>query len=182
MNKQRTLDKISQLFFEFAEKLGFDRKITESDTMSALLYAIGNHALKVVIDWRDRYLDMSVVRTVNGELPRNDYDPGSKRAFSVSVSHVYNMEYPGYAGERTEETMFLALNSLISMVERDPQILFAFLDNIDEHTSPEKTREYYRKNMLRRIEMLEMRYAQGELSERAYMILYDDLKRTLNNI
>lgn len=182
MNKQNTIDKLAQVFFDFAESLGFDQRSIKADAMYTILYGVGNHGLKVEIDWRDFYLNVFVFRTVNGKIPQYNFDSHSKRAYSVSICDIYNTEYPNQSApnERSEETLLYTLNAIIAMVRKEPEVLSTFLDNIDENTSPEKTREYYRRNILRRIEMLKMRYAQGKLSEQAYTILHDDLIKTLS--
>lgn len=174
MDKQEMLHELSCDFFEFCAELGyFEHHVEEHYPFSTEIYAIGHHALSVSIDWRDHYLDMFVIRMVNGNLPREYRETPDRRLCRIPVRHIYDFELPKQIVEsdNLDKRMRQILDFLISEVRQNTNLLTDYIANIETYTTPEKTKDYNLKCCQHVIEGLDEDYKNGKISSEIYHLL-----------
>lgn len=182
MDRGRTTRQISRVFFNFGKQLGFQTKRSKFDAMFTELFAIDDHALSVTIDWRDYYLDMFVIRRINGELPKSGQIVHDNRLCSIPIRTIYNKEPPAYPGinSRSGDALLFRLNSLITIVQEDPNVLLDFFEHIEMRTSVESTKLFFRNNYEHRLALLEEDHSLGRLDDKSYAVLRRSLLERLD--
>ena len=137
MDRGSTTSQISRIFFNFGKQLGFRVSQSKSDAMSTELFVIGDHVLSVAIDWRDYYLDMLVIRRINGELPKSGQTVHNNRLCSIPIRNIYNKEPPAYPGNnsRSGDALIFRLKSLIAIVQKNPVAHWDSLERLRSTTS-----------------------------------------------
>lgn len=182
MDRSRTANEISRIFFDFGRQLGFQASQSRYDPMFTELFVIGEHALSITIDWRDYYLDMFVIRRINGELPKSGQIVHNNRLCSIPIRTIYNKEPPAYPDKnsRSGDALLFRLKSLIAIVHEDPNVLLDYFEHIDARTSVESTKQFFRNNYEHRLALLEEDHSLGRLDDKSYSVLRRSLLERLN--
>lgn len=169
---------IETLFFTFANRYGYQRYSVDTDPLYAVFYAIGKHALEVNIDMRDFYLDMYVVKTVDGKIPRHTYDSKTKRSLRFPIGYIYNTSYqPEPDVMRTKDILINTLNTIISLIDANPKILLQYIENIEENMSIEATKDLKRRSLNHTQEKLNTLRKKGILTQSLYQAMLERLNK-----
>lgn len=161
-------------FFQFCTEIGFSENYFESDNSgSTEIYAINTHALCLSIDWRDCYLDIEVVRLINGTIPKEYSETSDGRLCRIPIRHIYGIELPIEMKKNNRQDMRMqqSLLFLISVVQRNPEILQDYIMNIDANTSPENTKEYKVRCLQCIIDDLDKDFKSGKIESKMYQVL-----------
>lgn len=168
-----TINQISCRFYQFAGSIGYVQKQQIGERMFTQLYAIGNHAISLEIDWRDYYLDLFVIRMTDGVLPKSGALTQDGCLCRIPVRNIYHVEPADYPGEdrRSSEALLYRLEALIAIVQENVGILEEFIENIHIYTSKEATKRYFRSAFERRLALMDEEYALGKMDEKTYAVL-----------
>lgn len=174
IDREDLQNKLTELFLDFCTKVGFSKSHSKSihpgDTS---IYAINNHALCLGIDWRDYYLDIDVVRLVNGAIPKEYSETPDGRLCRIPIRHIYDVEVPTAIDKIGDpnERMMQTISFLIKTVQNNPEKLKEFVLNIDANTTPERTKSYKVKCFQRIIDDLDEDFRIGKLEAKVYQVL-----------
>ena len=175
MTKREALQNdLTNLFWDFCTIAGFSESYIENNYPSTTsIYAINNQAICLSIDWRDYYLDIEVVRLVDGGIPKEYSETPDGRLCRIPIRHIYDVEVPAAINkvEDPNERMIQTLSFLIKTVQNNPEKLRAFVSNIDSNTTPEKTKWYKVKCYQRIIDELDEDFKNGKFEAKVYQIL-----------
>lgn len=171
----------------FGKELGFDTCLVHSDRGFANVYLCKGHALLFTFDWRDCFLYVDIFRTEKGQDPRitgEHFLDQSGRRNRIPIAEAYPAEYPFRTGDdvHSEEALTFTLNYYLDLIRQNPDILFEWMDNIEKHTTAERTKEAHREGLMRNVEYIKRDYQEGRIDKSTYDLFYDDLMWRLQNL
>jgi hypothetical protein len=187
LDREIILSHLVQRIEAFGKELGFDTCLVHSDRGYAEVYLCKGHALLFTFDWRDFFLDVDIFRTEKGQDPRitgKRFLDQSGRRYRIPIDEAYPAEYPFRTGDdcHSEEALTFTLNYYLDLIRQNPDILFDWMDNIEKHTTAERTKEARREGLMKRIETNRQDLLDGRIDQDTYDLFYEKLMWWLQNL
>ena len=171
MSYQEIFEKLRRIFTAFGNELGFEEWYVVKDDYFIEVYLHKEHALRLYAELPDTYLDIYVVPLkADKQANASKGITRTELAKQVSITNIYSAVYPRYTETHhsSETALNYVLERLIEIVRSHPEVLNDFMKNIEDNTSPLRTQEYARDNLIQSLQFAQQDFLDGKTDKKAF--------------